>query len=225
MSFFPRLTQEFTPFFQIINDYDRVARSAARGCGPAARGCSPSVSTFQPRFDVKELKDSYELNGELPGIDQKNVSIEWSNGNTLSITGSTETHTETSTSSTTPAADASVAESSDAADVSDTASEASYVKPSVSDENEDGESSTIAGDALNLTPATTNVAEVTKPTEPAAPAAKYWISERSSGSFRRSFSFPVRVDQESVKASLKNGVLNIVVPKAKIPEPRKINID
>jgi len=44
------------------------------------------------------------------------------------------------------------------------------------------------------------------------PKAKYWISERATGSFSRQFSFPQPVDSDAVKASLKNGILSIVVP-------------
>jgi len=54
---------------------------------------------------------------------------------------------------------------------------------------------------------------------------KYWVSERSVGEFRRDFSFPARIDQDAVKASLKNGVLSIVVPKAKAVKSKKVTIE
>jgi len=222
MSFFPRFAQEFSPLLRIIDDCDLASRSVVRGL-------NSGLQSFQPKFDVKELKDAYELTGELPGIEQQNVSIEWTNGNTLSISGRTEKNTERSSPSKAAVAGESIAEiavtaeSSD--DAADTGSESSYVKPSVTDESEDGENSTVAGETSALTPATTNAGEVKKPVEIAQPTAKYWVSERSVGKFHRSFSFPIRVDHEAVKASLKNGVLTIVVPKAKIPQPRKINIE
>ncbi|KAH7356436.1 HSP20-like chaperone [Rhexocercosporidium sp. MPI-PUGE-AT-0058] len=53
---------------------------------------------------------------------------------------------------------------------------------------------------------------------------RYWVSERSVGEFSRSFSFPTRVDQDQVKASMKNGILSILVPKLKKAESRKIDI-
>ena len=53
----------------------------------------------------------------------------------------------------------------------------------------------------------------------------YWVSERSVGEFHRQFGFPSRVDQDHVKASLKNGILNIVVPKAQAQQARKISIE
>lgn len=41
----------------------------------------------------------------------------------------------------------------------------------------------------------------------------YYVSERSFGSFRRSIPLPSGVDQDKVKATFKNGVLRITVPK------------
>jgi HSP20 family protein len=41
----------------------------------------------------------------------------------------------------------------------------------------------------------------------------FWTSERTRGHFQRSFQFPGTIDPENVKASYKDGVLSIVVPK------------
>lgn len=62
--------------------------------------------------------------------------------------------------------------------------------------------------ATEVAPAPANA--VTKNGEP---DYKYWVSERSVGEFTRTFQFPGTVDQEAVKASLKNGILSVVVPK------------
>lgn len=53
---------------------------------------------------------------------------------------------------------------------------------------------------------------------------RYWVAERSVGEFQRSFSFPGQVEVESVKASLEDGVLRIVVPKREVVRGRKIEI-
>ncbi|KAH0605041.1 uncharacterized protein H6S33_005023 [Morchella sextelata] len=53
---------------------------------------------------------------------------------------------------------------------------------------------------------------------------RYWVAERSVGEFQRSFSFPGQVEVESVKASLEDGVLRIVVPKREAVRGRKIEI-
>ena len=54
---------------------------------------------------------------------------------------------------------------------------------------------------------------------------KYWVSERSVGEFHRAFSFPSRVNQDEVKASLKNGILSVVIPKAPTYQAKRINVD
>ncbi|HVA56490.1 MAG: Hsp20/alpha crystallin family protein [Gemmatimonadaceae bacterium] len=44
---------------------------------------------------------------------------------------------------------------------------------------------------------------------------KYYVWERSYGSFERTFSFPSSVDQDKIKASFEQGVLSVVLPKTK----------
>ncbi|MFW5886461.1 MAG: Hsp20/alpha crystallin family protein [Bacteroidota bacterium] len=51
--------------------------------------------------------------------------------------------------------------------------------------------------------------------------------EFSYASFRRSFSLPESIDRDKIKASYKDGILNVHIPKkeeAKIKAPRKIEI-
>lgn len=48
--------------------------------------------------------------------------------------------------------------------------------------------------------------------------------ERDSGIFNRSFRLPQKVDPSKVKASYKNGVLEIIVPRAPETKPRKVKI-
>lgn len=53
---------------------------------------------------------------------------------------------------------------------------------------------------------------------------KYHRIERSYGEFQRMFNIPVNVDGEKVKASLKNGILTISLPKKEEKKPKKIQI-
>jgi len=46
------------------------------------------------------------------------------------------------------------------------------------------------------------------------------VIERSEGSFERSFRFAWDVDPETVTASYKNGVLEVVVPKPEVNQPQ-----
>lgn len=53
---------------------------------------------------------------------------------------------------------------------------------------------------------------------------KYYRYERESGSFSRSFSLPVQVDEDKIEAEAKNGVLTIILPKLKKEIKKKIQI-
>ena len=48
--------------------------------------------------------------------------------------------------------------------------------------------------------------------------------ERTYGSFSRSVQLPFEVDGENIKASLKNGILKILLPRKKEELPRKVTI-
>ena len=141
---------DFAPLFRLLDDYD-VHRNS--------RDQSGSLSAYAPRFDVRETKDGYTLDGELPGAIQKNIEIEFSDPQTLVVKGH---------------------------------SERDYQSPNNKEEDSEGH--------------------------------KYWVSERSTGEFQRVFTFPARVDQDRVKASLKNGILTVNVPKASAPTTKKITV-
>ena len=194
MSLFPRFTQEFAPIFRLFDEYDRQAfRDLDRQF--------KNVRSFTPKFDVKETKEIYELHGELPGIEQKDVNIEWTDNNTLSISGRHEHRREEGER---PQGFIEGAEEQKKID--------SAHQPRVEDESAETGVTTTSGQK-----------DVGKQNDAEKP--RYWVSERSVGEFHRSFAFPARVDQDGVKASLKNGILSVVVPKQSAPQARKINIE
>jgi len=204
--FFP----QFSPLFQLADEIERASRPGH--CGPKRH-----VRSFAPRFDVTETKDSYKLLGELPGLNQSDVNIEWAEDNTLTISGSTQKTYESRSAS--PAG--STGSASDAGEEPEVieADEASgYQRPSVEDDKAEAPATNEKDAAVAETEAEQ---EVTNPTEK---GPHYWVSERSYGSFSRSFKFPIRVEHDNVKASLKNGILTVTIPKAKPLEPRKIAI-
>ncbi|KAH7069406.1 HSP20-like chaperone [Paraphoma chrysanthemicola] len=201
MSLFPRFTQEFAPMFRLFDEYDRQAfRDLDRSL--------KSVRSFTPKFDVKETNSGYELHGEVPGMEQKDINIEWTDNNTLTISGR---HEEVREEGERPRGFIEGGEEQKKLEHSH--------QPSVEDEsNNDSSSST----KVAKTPSDNNNQVSTKSNDP---ETKYWVSERSVGEFHRSFAFPARVDQDAVKASLKNGVLSIVVPKMEKGRARKISIE
>ncbi|MCJ1431671.1 hypothetical protein MMC27_001026 [Xylographa pallens] len=208
MSFFgSRLPQgDFAPLFRLLDDYDDH-RSGTTTHHRGANGTSSSIRAFQPKFDVREEKESYLLNGELPGIDQKDVSIEFTDNNTLVIKG----RTEREYSSGSPAIEGGAEQGK----ITEAGEGHEYHKATVEDESTDGVATPKSGST-----------EVVKHKEqPQQQRFKYWVTERSVGEFHRSFTFPGRVDQDAVKASLKNGILSVVVPKAHEKASRKISIE
>jgi HSP20 family molecular chaperone IbpA len=77
-------------------------------------------------------------------------------------------------------------------------------------------------------PATTETA-VTQQPQPEAPVPvqqhqESQQQERVHGSFERTFRFPERIDAANVSASFKDGVLRVLVPRAQVPQSRRIAI-
>jgi HSP20 family protein len=54
---------------------------------------------------------------------------------------------------------------------------------------------------------------------------RYHRVERSYGSFERSFSLPVSVKVDKVKADYKDGVLTITLPKAEEAKPKEVSVN
>jgi HSP20 family protein len=191
MSLFPRFAAgEFAPLFRLLDDYD-VHRGSPDG------GFS-SIRSFAPKFDVRELKGAYQLDGELPGIEQKDISIEFTDPHTLVIKGRTER---------------------------EYSSDSPRTQGRIEEAPEDGKSrKATVEDEATTTETAVEKSSAGAPAE-AQPQSKYWVSERSIGEFHRTFSFPSRVDRDAVKASLKNGILSIVVPKAAAPQSKRILIE
>jgi HSP20 family protein len=52
----------------------------------------------------------------------------------------------------------------------------------------------------------------------------YHFVERSYGSFERSFTLPAKVQGDNVKATYKDGVLKVHLPKAEEAKPKKISV-
>jgi HSP20 family protein len=53
----------------------------------------------------------------------------------------------------------------------------------------------------------------------------FYTTERSYGSFTRSFTLPEGVDGDKIKAELKEGVLTLMIPKKPEAQPKKIGIN
>jgi len=208
MSLFPRgfvsdPNSSFTPLFRLLDeygDYQSTQRPQHQRNGV--------TKTFTPKFDVKEVSDAYELHGELPGIDQKDIDIEFTDDATLTVRGKTER----SYTSFTPPPGLVEPVGQGAIESGDASAHHKEHQATVEDE-----SGTPGAKQVTKAPASSKA--VSKESD-----GRYWISERSIGEFARSFSFPERIDQNQVRATMKNGILSVIVPKAKKQEKRKITI-
>lgn len=49
--------------------------------------------------------------------------------------------------------------------------------------------------------------------------------ERYLGKFSRAFTMPADVVEDKIKATFKNGVLTVDIPKAEVKKPKKVSID
>jgi HSP20 family protein len=58
-----------------------------------------------------------------------------------------------------------------------------------------------------------------------APEENYIQIERPYGTFRRTFNIPRMIEQEEIKASYKDGVLRIVLPRKQETQPKQIVVE
>lgn len=58
-----------------------------------------------------------------------------------------------------------------------------------------------------------------------SPEENYIQIERPYGNFRRTFALPRAIDQEEIKASYKDGVLQIVLPRRREILPKQISVE
>ncbi|KAI1488091.1 HSP20-like chaperone [Biscogniauxia mediterranea] len=213
MSLFYRTPEpNFAGLFRLIDDcYAHQSGTNGNYNQGLQRQGARHVPTFTPKFDLKETESNYELHGELPGIDKKDVQIEFTDPQTIVVRG----RVERSYTSGTPPAEMSGALTEGGDDTVVVGREDESAKahqPTVEDEKEAGKTETTVEKKQQQQP-------------PAKPQAKYWVSERSVGEFSRSFAFPTRVEHDGVTANLNNGILTVIVPKAKKLESRRININ
>jgi HSP20 family molecular chaperone IbpA len=197
MAFYPQFSNGgFSQLFHLLDEYDSHRSGCSNSGSMAGASRSQSSQTFTPRFDVREVNDTYLLDGEVPGISQSDVEIEFLDSNTLVVKGHSRRDYEN-------------VQVPRTANSSDQATSPKSYQPTVeAEDDESNKSSAIAS-------AKPSPKEVSK---------KYWVSERQVGQFQRTFTFPGRVDRDGVKANLKNGILSIIIPRAPADTAKKIRI-
>jgi len=183
----------------MFDDYDRNTSDSGSNNSNSGR------RAFSPNFDVHETEHEYVLEGELPGLsDKNNVSIEFTDDKTILVHGKIERN---------------VKRWSDDQGRIQTI-EGPEEQKRVTQEGEKGSN----GDAKNENKQSDKQSDKNEKKQ-SEKRPKYWVTERSVGEFSRSFSFPGNIDIDRVKASLDHGILKIVVPKLEKKAGRRIEVN
>ncbi|KAK4222539.1 HSP20-like chaperone [Podospora fimiseda] len=201
----------FTTLFRLLDDFNTYSNEVqsedttqqGRASGRHRRGP-------RPRFDIRETRDNYELYGELPGVDRKDVHIELTQENVLLIKGHVERPYDKPTAK---------AESPDQKKKCDkcVCPEGKSCEDCVKAKCEchEGKKCDLCG---------MDKCERHKVGDADA-TVRYLQKERFVGDFSREFAFPGALQEFDIYASLENGLLKVVVPKQKpSTKSRKIEI-
>ena len=150
------------------------------------------------RANVSETETEYKVELEVPGYQKPEINIEFgSDGKSITISGESEKSYEEGT-------------RPQSVTVEEVPEEGE--KPAPKQQQKQQEQSTA-------------VTETNKEQQVGQPAGpKYWISERSTGSFSRTFTFRSNLDHDNATATLEHGVLTVVIPKATKAGVKKISI-
>jgi len=150
------------------------------------------------RANVSDVEGGYKVEIEVPGYQKSEINVEFGHDErSITVSGRTQKVYE----------EGSEEEAKGSKNVT------------IEEETEEAPEAKQAGKP------STEVATANKEKAVGAPAApKYYISERTTGSFSRTFTFPTRIDTEKSTASLEHGVLTVVVPKATKGTVKKISI-
>lgn len=195
----------FSSLFRMLDDFEKYAQhhisSSPMGSSMIPSSTSSAIETCTPKFDVAEHDKNYTLQGELPGVPPENVNIEFTDPQTLVVSGHAERmHTE---------GDPSLAKGM----IEEGSSSSSSSKKKIEGKSGKGESKGESGGGKEIKGEMKDEGKT-----------KYWLSERSFGEFSRVFSFPSSVDQDKVEAKFNHGVLDITVPKMEKKGTHKIEI-
>ncbi|GAA5807689.1 hypothetical protein MFLAVUS_001063 [Mucor flavus] len=151
-----------------------------------------------PAADLVETPNAYELHADLPGFDKNNIKIEMPDSQTLILSGSVN--------------------------------ESRSVEPPQQQTN--GETATENKEATEKKESATaesnnenQVANKDDSNQVGEHRSHFWVKERVSGAFSRSFRFPTPVNSENIKASFKDGTLKVLVPKSSEEQPKQISIE
>jgi HSP20 family molecular chaperone IbpA len=198
---------------------------------------------FNPRFDLEQFEDTYELYGELPGFRREDISIEAHDDHNLQVSGCIDHLNDQ------PPPPSQSRPSKDPVDpsVESLRENESKQAPKTKDSNDDHEAASsrqvpaTAPDPLEATttkherylnarfgdvldPHATFIDEEPAAKPAAKPKVRYLISERHPSQFHRAFHFPTPIKKDEITATMENGILHITARRAPMPPPVKVQV-
>ncbi|KAK4177882.1 HSP20-like chaperone [Triangularia setosa] len=220
----------FTTLFRLLDDFDTYSREVqdesstptqpARGPGGGRHRRGP-----RPRFDIRETPKSYELYGEVPGMDRKDIHIELTQENVLLIRGHVERPYDTASQSAHKVKPKPVTVTGEKCDDCDCGPNKPCGECEKSKcECTKGKHCDVCG--MDTCPKHEGKKKEDEKGEADEDATiRYLLKERFVGDFSREFAFPGPLQEFDIGASLENGVLKVVVPKQQVAKGgRRIEI-
>ncbi|CAO3633557.1 unnamed protein product [Cunninghamella blakesleeana] len=188
---FSEALRDFNRAFSLINQPTFFEPALANTFGKQLLN-----NTRYPPTDVLETNQGYEIHAELPGVQKQDIDIQVPDDHTIVLKGEVKY--------------AKTEESNDQQQISSSNDD---IKQDQIDS-----STQVASSTDNSSTAPTSVTN-TNNTANAVTAASavntphWWRSERMTGAFSRSFSFPQAINPDTIKALYKDGVLTVTIPK------------
>lgn len=239
-----RNTNALDPILQVLLGVNGEHAGGADGCRRAAAAAAANTTlptptprqyhranrAFSPRFDVLENDEAFHLFGDLPGVsDKKTVGIEFSDHRTMLVTGRVQRAVPEALLAPKQIEEQPQQHEHEHEHEHEQQEKRRSLNPTVEDTDDEDDFSVVSASS-----ATTKAVEKKpeagaegekKAKERDGDKIKTWLSERTFGTFQRTFSFPSPVSLETVTAKLEDGVLHIVVPKVRFSGVKKIEID
>jgi HSP20 family protein len=188
---------------------------------------------YYPRFDIEEHEQSYELYGDLPGVQQASLKIETTNDHTIEISGSTLHHHGVD--NTLASGDGQTEETQYEAAAQVAVSHPTSAQPNIvflangkpAPPISNGKRAEPLSDGGELTKThghNSNQSHKEKLTAAKGTKVKHLMTERQHGEFHRIFPFANSIKEKEVRAKYDNGILHVTVPKGLAPVKNRISV-
>ncbi|KAH7397572.1 HSP20-like chaperone [Cadophora sp. MPI-SDFR-AT-0126] len=203
------IDKDFSPILNYIDEFDRHFSRRHR-----------FMNCFIPRFDLEEDDHNYYLYGDIPGATVSEITVEANDDHTLVVYGKTgrpgpervaRGGEGMSNPIPNPNLEGQVPHVEDQQQQQE--QQETFAPPPTQSAPAHAHHSRHLTSPFSLSPPSSSSPHQSSNPQITPNGHKILLSERLTGEFHRTFAFPSAVDEKSVKASMENGVLSLVVPK------------